>query len=292
MISILVLVWFFGLIFPSCTEIDKSQIDNLNGGKIEVIGHAGSAFLYPMLPFNPLPSNSMASIEKALVKNRADGIEVDLQMSADSVLILYHDTGLETMTEIKGCISNLSSEEIIGLEYNTGFVYNSFHSEKVISFAQLLTKLNSLEQFPLLHLDLKNFDDCKLGGNGARSELYAEKVVEAIRKYHVPINRLLFASADKEMLLKIKSIDPGLTIMLDENIDFEAGKSWVLKNKFAGMVIGNGIANKQLIKEAHEDNLKIVIFGGRSRGSIIEIIEKNPDAIQVNNVRQMRHLLD
>ena len=49
--------------------IKKPEIVNLNNGKVELIGHAGSGFAYLLNPWNPLPSNSLASIEKAFQKS-------------------------------------------------------------------------------------------------------------------------------------------------------------------------------------------------------------------------------
>ena len=62
-----------------------------------VLGHAGAGFFTPLNPFNPLPPSSLAGVRHALAQG-ADGVEVDVQLSQDSVLVLYHDPGLTSMT--------------------------------------------------------------------------------------------------------------------------------------------------------------------------------------------------
>lgn len=274
-----------------CGNVETDDIRNLNGGKVEVIGHAGSAFLYPVLPFNPLPPNSLASIEKALVDNKADGVEVDVQMSSDSTLILFHDSNLSMVGASDSCVSNVKTANLLGKRYDTGPIYGLFHDEAVISLKDLLDYLQNLNHYPALHLDVKNFDDCLKGDQRERARAFARLLYEELETYNVPKDKLVIGSSDRTFLKHFQSLAPQYALMLDENQDFSKGMEWVLANNMAGMVIGSGIAEKENIKEAHQNGLFIVVFGGRSRGSIIRIINSHPDAIQVNNVRQLNGLL-
>lgn len=275
----------------ACDSVNTEDIDNLNNGKITVIGHAGSAFLYPLLPFNPLPPNSKASLEKALFKNMADGVEVDLQMSKDSVLILFHDSDLGVIGRSEACVSGIDAEEVLGKRFDTGIFYNMFHDEEVMSFESLLSWFSTFDRYPILHLDVKNFDGCLNGNQNKRAELLALEVHKMINNYEVPLENLAIGSSDKTFLKSMESLDPHYTLMLDENADFDQGMHWVLENQMAGLVIGRGIADKKKIEQAHKEGLFVIVFGGRSRSSIIEIINKNPDAIQVNNVGTLKDIL-
>ena len=71
-------------------------IDNLFGGQIRVIGHAGIGFESVLTPF---PSNSLGSIRRVIEGYNADGVEVDVQITKDSVPVLAHDQQLEVMTD-------------------------------------------------------------------------------------------------------------------------------------------------------------------------------------------------
>ena len=72
--------------------------------KLVVLGHAGSGFYTPISPFNFRPPSSWRGIRRALLRG-ADGVEIDLQMSRDSVVILYHDQRLQDGTTGTGCVS-------------------------------------------------------------------------------------------------------------------------------------------------------------------------------------------
>lgn len=290
--NLVVPVFTAALIFlVGCGRINKEGIENLNNGNIEVIGHAGSGFLYPILPFNSLPPNSKGSIEKALFENNADGVEVDIQMSSDSVLILFHDSDLSVMDDLSGCISSVESRNLIGKKYNTGPIYGLFHDEEIISFEALLSWFISLDQFPKLYLDVKNFDNCLKGDQHQRAVVMASKLHSIIVKFNLPLEQMVIGSSDRNLLMQLKKLNNDYSLMLDENVDFERGMEWVMQNQMQGLIIGARIADKQKIKAAHKNGLYVVVFGGRSRSSIIEIVQKYPDAIQVNNVKQLKALL-
>ena len=297
MIQVVTKLLFFYLLGTSSFTADNGggeaaadTEEDLKRNRITVIGHAGSGFVYPILPFNPLPPNSIASLEKSLLKNGADGVEVDVQLSKDSVLILLHDADLSNVKGVDGCVSELKAEEVVGKKYDTGFFYNFFHSEEVVSFDQFLSWFTSLEGSHELHLDLKSFDNCSIG-DPERARVFAKEVYSKIREYSLAKEKVIFESSDTNMLLHFKQLDPDLRIMLDENADFEKGMQWCIENGLSGMVIGRNVASKERIRQAHEHGLEVIIFGGRSRGTIKEFIAMQPDAIQVNNVEALRSLL-
>lgn len=297
MIQVITKLLFFYLLGTSSFTADNGggetatdTEEDLKRNRITVIGHAGSGFVYPIFPFNPLPPNSIASFEKSLLKNGADGVEADVQLSKDSVLILLHDGDLSSVIGVDGCVSELKAEEIVGKKHDTGFFYNFFHSEEVVSFDQFLSWFSTLESSPELHLDLKNFDPCSIG-DPERAKIFAEVLYNKILEYSLAKEKMVLLSSDTTMLLHLKELDPGLRLMLDENADFENGMQWCLEKGLAGMVIGRTVASKERIKQAHEEGLQVVLFGGRSRATIKEFVAMQPDAIQVNNVKALRSLL-
>ena len=76
------------LFFTYCEKQEDFNVKNLNHNIIMILGHAGMGDLYKY------PNNTMESIEPVLGIG-ADGTELDIQMTKDSVLILFHD---ETLT--------------------------------------------------------------------------------------------------------------------------------------------------------------------------------------------------
>ncbi|MCC9136830.1 glycerophosphodiester phosphodiesterase [Pontibacter silvestris] len=253
--------------------------------KILVIGHAGSGFFSPINPFNPLPSNSMASIVRALEEDGADGIEVDVQLSQDGVPVLYHDVDLESMTDIVGKIDQLPADQVIGLEYRGGFFYEFFHDERIISLETLLQKLKTYPELPYLHLDLRNT-------NPDRRDYYAQTLMAMLRKYNYPLVKMMFISPDTEMLEAFKRVEPDATLLVDMGESFNETLETILAHELDGICANGKIITEEQVAKAKQHDLLVVLFGGKSRSRISKMLATEPEAIQVNHVEAMRNMLD
>lgn len=252
--------------------------------RILVMGHAGSGFFSPLNPYNPLPANSMASIVKAMEEDGADGVEVDVHVSADGVPILYHDNTLETMSEGAGIIAELPASEVVGLRYKGGVLYDLFHSEKIIPMEEMLQRFQSYTEVPYLHIDIRNQD-------GSRNAFYVQSVLDLLRKYDYPVEKLAFIFSDPAILHTVRELEPRAMLMLDAGEDFDLAAQQALDNKLDGVTAnGKHVSREQLLR-ARARGLQVVLFGGKSKGSIANMLEMEPDAIQVNNVKRMRALL-
>src|SRR5688500_3647346 len=121
----------------ACTKIDDGPIDNLRGGKILVIGHAGLGFESMLTPF---PSNSLTSIRTVIEGFNADGAEVDVQLTQDSVPVLYHDITLESLTGCSGTILEYQSANLVTCRYRTDFHSHILQNENIITLENILAR--------------------------------------------------------------------------------------------------------------------------------------------------------
>lgn len=260
--------------------------DELQYRQVLVLGHAGSGFLSPLNPFNPLPPNSKGSLVQAMELG-ADGLEVDVQLSKDGVPVLYHDVTLASMTvrQEPDTIENLNAKEVVGLAYKGGAPYDLFHEEKIITLEELLQLLGSYEQAPYLHIDLRNHDP-------QRYAYYAQTLLALLRKYNYPLQRLVFISPDPSFLLAFRQEEPAAQLMLDAGGDFEQAQAQALKYNLNGICANGRDASAALVAQAKQQGLQVALFGGKSRSRIARMINMGPDAIQVNNVAAMRAMLD
>jgi glycerophosphoryl diester phosphodiesterase len=256
------------------------------------IGHAGMGFSSLVNPFNPLPENSMASLQKAMELG-ADGVEVDVQLTADSVLVLYHDKRLDSKTATKGCISELKSTEVIGVPYKMGFPFDWFHNESIISLEQLFEEFSRRDSFPWVYLDIHSHNYCDLMKGYASIGILARSLARLIEKHNIPEHKIKPTSTYYKMLLEVRKANPRLTLLLEEDTDFDKGMRVLEKYSFDGLVLKRkrypGVAK---IKAARNAGVEIVFFGGKSRSSISKMIDYNVDALQVNNVKALNSLLN
>lgn len=249
-----------------------------------VLGHAGSGFMSPLNPFNPLPANSMASIVKAIEKNGADGVEVDVQLSKDGVPILYHDVDLSSMTEKSGHVEQHPASEVVGLKYKGGFFYDLFHDEEIITLEAMLQRFATYQELPVLHLDLRNY-------TLNRHSYYAQTVLDLLQKYKYPFSKLMFISADPMLLESFRALNPQAPLMLDVDGDFETALNQALQHRFTGICADGKKISFEQVQKAKKQGLQVVLFGGKSRSTLVKLIELQPDAIQVNNVATLVDLL-
>ncbi|MHC2991617.1 glycerophosphodiester phosphodiesterase [Pontibacter sp. HJ8] len=272
------IVW--GLLLSAC-QGQKEEYPK----DVLVIGHAGSGFFSPINPYNPLPANSMSSIVKAMEEDGADGVEVDVHVSKDGVPILYHDTSLETMSEGKGMIEQLPASEVVGLNYKGGILYDLFQSEKLITLESMLQWFEQYPDLPYLHIDLRNHDP-------SRNTFYAESLLQMLRKYNYPVEKLAFIFPDVQLLHTVRELEPGAVLLLDAGDDFDVSVQEALTHKLQGVTANGKKVSKEQVQRARQQGLQIVLFGGKSGSSIAKMLAMEPDAIQVNNVKRMRALVD
>ena len=73
-----------------------------------VIGHRGTGKTRLGHPF---PENSLASFREA-VRQGADGIELDLELTSDGALVVMHDDTLDRTTDGSGCVSRKTLAQV------------------------------------------------------------------------------------------------------------------------------------------------------------------------------------
>ncbi len=282
-----VTVLLLGMLLLNGCGVDDHVIENLNDGKIQIIGHGGAGFPSLLRPFNPFPHNSMESIRRALLVHEADGVEVDVQMSSDEGLILYHDPTLDSHTALSGCVSEVPASRILGTPYTIGYPFDFFHNERVVSLSALLKLLTKVDNYPFLYLDLKGFN-CR--GDPDYEKKFAASLRKHLLTHGVPENRLIFMAGSLPMINELKNLELGYSIMYDVG-DFELGMSGAIQHQLQGVVIQKERFSASESQEAHRKGLWVVAYGGKSRLGISQAVRKNPDAMQVNNLATLKDLL-
>ncbi|MBC6612863.1 hypothetical protein H8B15_18215 [Hymenobacter sp. BT507] len=265
--------------------------------QVLVIGHAGSGFFTPINPFNPLPPSSLRGIEHALDQG-VDGVEIDVQLSQDSVPMLYHDPRFDTMTDGHGCVSEQPAAAITALHYRGGWPYDWFQQEQPATVETLLRQLQRRARrtgrYPVLHLDLHEYDACAPEGQQyRRSPVLARALGRVLRRYRVPPERLLLLTDHPQTLSLLRAAVPGapLAVEIAKDDDFTAGLQAARQEQTQAVVLHKDVITPARSAEARAAGLEVVVFGGRSSASIRRILACHPDAMEVDNVPQLLTLL-
>jgi glycerophosphoryl diester phosphodiesterase len=256
-----------------------------SGITIRNIGHAGSGFNYLMMPFNPYPTNSFQSLKNA-IDNGADGVEVDLQLTADHELVLFHDNTLESHTELKGFIIQADSRAILNADYECGFPYDWFQDEKVISLSRWLDYAKQLQTVPYLQIDIKTANSEAEALADTMMYILYEKLIAA----GYPLEKVILISGDHNLLSKTINDYPMFNCAY-QPAEFYTGLKWVTENKCKYIIIDQKYLTAAEINDAHSKGIRVIAMGGRSESKLASLIEMNPDFIQANNVKALHELL-
>lgn len=247
------------------------EVNNLNGNKISVFGHAGMGleFKYPI--------DTYESIEPVL-RIGADGSEMDIQMTKDSVLMVFHNYLLEEMTI---CTSGLINDKLYSEISGCLIASPISNSIKLRSFNDLMTNLNSSGK----NINDYNFTfDCKLYTNSTNQiaffNQYANAILKAIDSYGLQ-NNILIESQDTTFLRILKNKRNGLKLFIYAD-NFDDGLNISKNMNLYGITINSSLITSSQIKEAHDIGYRITLWGISSEKENVEAIQKSPDFVQTD----------
>ena len=254
--------------------------------EITVLGHAGSGFFTPINPFNPLPPSSLAGVQQALVRG-ADGIEIDVRLSRDSVPFIYHDPTLNSMSTGEGCVGQYTAAELEKLAYQGGVFYDLFHDEHLMRLQTVLDALPHGTDAPVIHLDLHEDDLCAEPGAPSRSPALARALGRLLRSYPIPADRLLILSNNDTTLTDLRRLLPAVPLGLEITNNFDKGLKKAVKGRVQAVVISKDVITPRRSAQAQAAGLQVVVFGGRSAKAVARLVSCHPDAIEVDNVPEL-----
>lgn len=168
------------MLFYSCAV---HQNDLTNNRPIKIIAHRGVHQIYP--------ENSLAAIQEA-IRLKLDYVEIDVRMTADSHLVLMHNSTIDKMTRSTGKISELTFNQLKALwlvDQN-----DSLTREKIPLFSEALEIMRGKIG---VYVDLKTDDPAA--------------VIAELDRYEMLESAVIYAGL--EQFLEIKKINPSVKIM-------------------------------------------------------------------------------
>jgi len=270
--TFIIIYFLFSII--SCKK-EEYTIENLNGNKISALGHAGMGFS------TTYPVNSYESILKCLNLG-ADGTEIDVQMTKDSVLIAFHDQDLSENTNLKGGVNSLTWNEIKEADYiQTHYLNYSIHS-----LDQLFSHIENLHTYRFIF-------DCKLYTSGTNTNQfytsYMNAVIALMQKFKLQ-NNVYLASSSTGFISLFKNKNSDYKFLINP-LSFTAGFDTALSFKLFGIQMSTNDISREQIKMAHDNNLWVSIWETNSNKDQNKAIKKNPDFIITDNVKGLIKLI-
>jgi len=271
--KVFIIPLLLGLLTFSCEKTDISVV-NLNNNIIKVIGHGGMgiAHNYPM--------NTFPSVMKA-VSLGANGVEIDVQMTNDGVLVAYHDYDMSKRSTSSGQIYNQSWDEISGTTY-----LNPLYTDYA------LMRLDSLISGIPDHRDVIFFLDCK-NFNPDTSDYYLNKFTDVLielldsfglgEKVYIEFKRV-----DLIRTLREKRGDLKIFFYVD---NFDTALKTALEYNLPGITMSINLISTEQVAMAHAKGVMVSVLNTHTRARNRQAIEMNVDFIQTDMLRYLIRLL-
>lgn len=238
--------------------------------KTKILGHRGAMGL--------APENTLPSFRKA-IEASADGVEFDVQLSADGVPVVIHDEKVDRTTDGRGKVNELSVRELEKLDAGR------FFSDKFVETRLPLLKevLEVIQGMDIINLELKN-------GN-VRYEGMEEKVIEMTREFGV-FDKTVFSSFNHYSLKKLKEIEPAART----GVLYMAGiyQPWEYARKLGAESIHPYYAAvvPDIVEECHKQEMAVNVFGVNESETIRKLLMMNVDAIITDYPGRAREILN
>ncbi len=144
------------------------------------------------------PENTIAAFELALEQD-ADGIELDVHLSHDDHLVVFHDFTVERTTDGAGPVRGLTVRELKRLDAG-GWRDRRFRGQRVQTLHEVLERFRERTRFWV-----------ELKGGSALYPGIEDRVVSALEIYDV-VDRTLVQSFDHEALGRIRAASPEIRL--------------------------------------------------------------------------------
>jgi glycerophosphoryl diester phosphodiesterase len=229
-----------------------------------VIGHAITGLYNPESIYH---DNTREAFEYALLFSDLAGVEVDVQLSLDGTLWLYHDIDLSSQTDFSGSIGSKTDEELENIKYN------SFHRESLVRLDQIV--FPSHRQDMIFYVDLKYYNTVEF------DTLAANKVINSLKSFEA--NNPSFMNL-KLILRDLSYLNyfeqNGFTALYSDAISYQdASNKKSTYPLLDGVFVKNQGITKDEVQQLKSIDLEIIIFELNSVFSIREAKSKLPNAI-------------
>jgi glycerophosphoryl diester phosphodiesterase len=257
----------------SCRKDPSLQEERpLSGGFPRVIGHAGMgiASKYPM--------DSFASLTECLSLG-ADGTEMDVHLSADSVLVLYHASDLKESTGCEGLIRDLRWDEMRGCLYKRPVLKDII---PLCSAEEFMEAVSEKERFIFTF-------ECKIETDDSSEYVnrFARTLCRFLGKHGITKNAFI-ESYNLLFLEQLHQLDSTLQLFIYTRGVPSPGE---LKHMapLRGITVDLHRITAEDVREAHRLGLEVTVFNARTGSDNAQALNTGADNIQTD---RLEHLLE
>ena len=201
--------------------------------RAEIIAHRGASM--------HAPENTLAAVERAIADG-ADWVEIDVQESADGVVVVVHDSDLKKLAGVDFKIWDATLEEIQAVDVGSGFA-DEFAGERVPTLDEVLAACQGRVR---VNIELKYY------GHDERLEERVAEIVEA----HGMEDDIVVMSLKYEAVRKMKALRPEWRVGLLSAV--AAGDLSRVEADF--LAVNTSLATPALIQATHNREKLVYVW--------------------------------
>lgn len=230
----------------------------LNNKKFDIQGHRGDKGEYP--------ENTILSFDQA-AKYGVDTLEMDMNMTKDKEIVIYHDKYLNDGTYIKTI--NLEDVKKYNAKLDSNFPYQKKIDNLPIPTLKEVFEWIKTTNYPnkdtiKFSIEVKTTSDLD---TDEEVKEFVEKVIEIIKNSNISENRIIIQSRDERALYYIRKLSQTIPISyLIENDDYDENRNDIndttiqqAKELKANIVSPDYmLLNKEKVDNLHNHGFKVV----------------------------------
>ncbi|MBI1947371.1 MAG: glycerophosphodiester phosphodiesterase [Deltaproteobacteria bacterium] len=235
-----------------------------------VLGHRGASAR--------APENTLGAFRAAL-DDGGDGVELDVQLTADAVPVVLHDDTLDRTTTLKGSPVRHEAAELDLADAGTWF--RGWGREKVPRLAEVL---GALPAHAVVNVELKGPTPRVLG--------LERRVVEVLRDF--PDADVLVSSFHPAQLLELRALAPDvpLALLWHEASLLPLRTGWAAPFVCPEAVHPqSGLVDGELVAAAHRSGMRVHVWGVKDDADAERLLTLGVDGLIVDDVRATRAVL-
>ncbi|WP_449418732.1 glycerophosphodiester phosphodiesterase [Phormidium nigroviride] len=234
---------------------------------IEIIAHRGFSAI--------APENTLAAFDLA-IKYGANSIEFDVQLSAEGVPVIFHDTTLDRITQTSGKVRDKTLEELNALDAGAWFD-RRFSGEKIPTLKAALAILKNVEKF--LYFDVK--PDCEWSSSEVKSFVNT-LLVEGVN------NKSVITSFNAQFLEQVREVSQDLPIgrIVANESDYKAqlAKAVAADDRLISSQYRVLLDNPSLVENSRDRGVDVVAWTVDSREDVVKLVDIGVVRIVTNSL--------
>ena len=285
---------YFIVILIIILRLYEYYILNKSKGKyknIKIHGHRGARGV--------LPENTLAAFKYA-IENGIDVLELDLQMTKDNEIIIYHDKNINTeiCSGFGKPIKSLSLKEI--KEYDCGSKKNPnfplqrvVPGEKIPTFIELIHFINNNYKNKNIQMNIEIKTEKSIDSDNEVYE-FSKKLIDIIHKYNIA-NNVIIQSFDIRALQYVNEIDKNIkkSYLLEDKLDYVNTIIDISKRLGVKIISPDfNLIDKNFVKKMQDNGFEVFVWTVNDIDSFKKVAEYGVDSIISDDPLKMKNYIE